>query len=170
MKKITLFTNDAYEGYYDDLRQELLADGLDEYEADIHISHYMDDDRYDIADALTRLQYDINADILCVGDLGLWHGRAGGYRFFDKWQDILDIANGYITLYIENGCLRARDVHHDGVNYYSFYIIKRGGIALDNLVDDIYEGRHISAGRLYYCCRSLGKAILDRMKAGKWWE
>lgn len=154
-----LFTNDYTHETHDEYRADFAEQGYTEEEIEDIIAYdIIEKERNNLANMLESIEGE--ESILCLGDLGLWNGRAYGYRTIARWADILDIACGHIEFYLENGCLRAKDSHHDGTNYYSFYIIKdENSEAFENLIDDIYNGKRITKSRLYYNCRSLGREL-----------
>lgn len=157
MKRL-LFTNDPYHNTYIEMASYLQEyeemseeEALQEVYSDIDLES---DEFHNLLKAM-----DNGEKILCIGNLGLWNGRASGYREFDNWEDVAYIGHGYIEFYIENGCFRAIDRHHDGTNYYTFYIVKEdaGYDSYNNLLDAIYEGKQILPNQIYRNCRSLGK-------------
>ena len=61
--------------------------------------------------------------LLCIADLGLWHGRRAAYKQIgSSLADVFrDTAIDTCTFYVDkNGDVRAENVHHDGANYYLY--------------------------------------------------
>lgn len=85
-----------------------------------------------------RIHLDIQYDqpIIIIGDLGLWNGRAHGYKDISSGniKDCLysdtDMTEWYLD---EKGDLRAEAAHHDGTNYYLYRVFK------DNVTEDQIE-------------------------------
>lgn len=108
-------------------------------------------------DEKSNLDIDVGSDIIVIGDLGLWNGRVLGYKMLgsNNLKDCVDAAtDGYIDWYEEDGEVKIRNAHHDGVNYLTFrawkedarpisrdvllYMIRTAtGEARDNLWEDI---------------------------------
>lgn len=69
--------------------------------------------------------------IICVGDLGLWRGRASGIYKNGDLKEVADCLRFFcdgmseLTIYVDGkGELRSRETHHDGTNYYWFRAFK----------------------------------------------
>ena len=94
-----------------------------------------------------RIHLDIQFDqpIIIIGDLGLWNGRAHGYKDIPSGniKDCLysdtDMTEWFID---EHGDLRAEAAHHDGTNYYLYRVFKDNVTEeqIENFKDKIYHG------------------------------
>jgi len=70
-----------------------------------------------------------NKKILVVASLGLWYGRKEAKRIFNNLQDILfKCFEDVNALYFEkkNSTLTLRATHHDGENFFKFYVLDHG--------------------------------------------
>lgn len=117
--------------------EEPLPDNEMSEEIDFFNSLHLDDE------ALNLKEIVLPEDILCIADLGLWNGRASGYRIIDKFVDIFDLSADFCRWFVDLwGNVRAQGVHHDGSNSYLFRMWKPGTSdeARENLLDKIYEG------------------------------
>lgn len=106
----------------------------------------------------------IDGSIICIADLGLWDGRKDGYKILgNSINTIFDINSrgfDYAEFYGDGKDIRAKEVHHDGTNYYLFRVI-RSGRDIDKLLEAIYAGEIISRQKLNYYTRSLYKDVAD---------
>lgn len=157
----TVFTNDPCHDVYDEMREYLTQyEDMTEEEAWQEVYADIDFNFDEFRDTLKAMNIaNFGGKILCLGDLGLWNGRISGYREFDNWEDIVYVANGDIEFYLENGCMKAVDRHHDGTNHYTFYIVKDSAdvYSYQEFLGDIVDGKYISPSRLYRYCRSFGR-------------
>ena len=120
-----------------DFDEEPLTDYKMHEEIEYVNSTYLDDERA----VLERIA--LPEDILCIADLGLWNGRASGYRIIDKFVDIFDLSADFCRWFVDLwGNVRAQGVHHDGSNSYLFRMWMPGTSdeARENLLDKIYMG------------------------------
>ena len=101
-----------------------------EYDEAIRQAYELNDDY--LGDERTNLDIELHREIIAIGDLGLWNGRASGYKEIKgtNVNDCLDTSitcGDYLTWYVDElGDLRCNDVHHDGTNYYMFRVFKPG--------------------------------------------
>lgn len=111
--------------------------------------HYLDDEYY-------NLDKRIEEKILLIANLGLWTGRAAGYKIIKSknLKDILNIEDSYFEIYGDGKNIRAFGVHHDGTNYYLYRAI-RNGRDIDKLLTAIYNGETITPAKLNYYTRSI---------------
>ena len=96
-------------------------------------------------DEHANLNKPLDGRIICLASLGLWSGRAQGYRMMgDNLNEILDAGQGdYYEVYQEDGNIKARDAHHDGTNYYTFRMIRPfvSEASLDRFLCKVYDGK-----------------------------
>ena len=110
--------------------------------------NYLDDEQYNLNKCL-------DGDILVIGNIGRWNGRANGYKILNNnLKNILNILDDYIEFYGDGREIRATGCHHDGTNYYLFRQLRPGRNPAA-LLDDIYNGREISAQKLNYYTKSI---------------
>lgn len=62
--------------------------------------------------------------------------------------------------YFDGHNVRCIDHHHDGTNHYLYREIREGR-NIDNLLNDIYNGKEITKSRLNYYTRSLGHYVKE---------
>ena len=134
------------------------------YEMDERIEetngYYLEDER----DNLRAIN--LPDSILCIGDLGLWNGRVGGYREIDDLEDCfystlrgISYCEWYVDAY---GNLRGNECHHDGTNHYLYRMWKPETTddQRENLLYKIYRGKATMADITRYTVR-LGDYIGD---------
>ena len=93
-------------------------------EGDKPISDFIADTLQDYFDDEMMNLYNIVEDngIICIADLGLWHGRRSAcngedwYRLTDAIKAVACGCNGYTKIYVEDGDLTIEIAHHDGTN------------------------------------------------------
>ena len=101
---------------------------------------YLDDERM-------NLDIEISQPIVAIADLGLWNGRFSGYKELNS-RNIKDCLNGfgsceYHEWYLdEDGDLRCKAIHHDGVNYilYRAYRDDVSDEQIEEFQSKIYNG------------------------------
>lgn len=88
---------------------------------------------YDVYDLLESAWEDLfysndeRADIIVIGDLGFWDGRAVGYKELSNMQDCFRGDCDFSTWFIdEHKNLRYEGMHHDGTNHYLYRRWKDG--------------------------------------------
>lgn len=109
---------------------------------------YLDDER-------ANLNKQLDGDLLIMGDLGLWNGRANGYKIARaNLNAIFDICDDLTEFYADGREIRATGCHHDGRNYYLFRAA-RPGRDIDKLFNALYNGEYISPQKLNYYTRSI---------------
>ena len=111
-------------------------------------------------------QYNLNKEvdgrILIIADLGLWNGRKDGYKILGT--NIKEIFNinprgfDYAEFYGDGYNIRATEHHHDGTNHYLYRIIREDR-NIQNLLDDIYDGKEYTMKKLNYYTKSLYKDV-----------
>lgn len=108
--------------------------------------------------------YYVGYKILAVASLGLWNGRRTAYKFFDSLEDILSSDCDFCEWYCDTQ-LRFKGSHHDGNNYYAYYLFKGDSDECYNtegaqkFLDDLYYGNPISKARWYKYTRSIAPYI-----------
>lgn len=81
-------------------------------------------------------------NILIIASLGLWTGRCSAYKVINNnnLNSILTQSQGdCYEVYYDGYNVRAKDIHHDGTNYYTFRLIK-DNVNIDNLLEKLYNG------------------------------
>ena len=160
MKKHIIWSNMNLdiEDWRDGYQEYLEYNGFDE-------RHNNDDDLYKwmcdtneecIYDERANLDKVVDGRILVIGDIGRWNGRVSGYKIIDSGniKDILYSECDYVEWYGDGYNIRSIDIHHDGINYAEYRVIRKDR-NIENLLDDIYDGKEISRAKLNYYTRSL---------------
>lgn len=129
---------------FEDWRNDLQEQYPDESE-DKLISRMYDINREYLDDERVNLDIQLSQSIIVIGDLGLWNGRANGYKIIDSGniKDCLysecDMNEWYVD---KNGDFRCTAVHHDGRNHYLYRTFKPTATEtqIENLKNKIYMG------------------------------
>lgn len=96
---------------------------------------YLDDER-------CNLNIQLDCPIIVIADLGLWHGRASGYREIESGnvRDCLYSGRSieYSTWFVDDlGDLRCTAIHHDGMNHLLYRVYKEN--ATDAQIERLKE-------------------------------
>jgi hypothetical protein len=118
-------------------------------------AEYLDDERM-------NLNKVVDGRILVIADLGLWNGRRSAYKIVGSGniKDILGYTYDYAEFYSDGYNIRGTECHHDGVNFYEYRIIREDR-NIENLLNDIYDGKEITRQKLNYYTKSLHKAVAE---------
>lgn len=131
-------------------------DALEEYMIETNDSYLGDEEM--------NLNKELEGRILCIADLGLWDGRKSGYKILGtNINNIFDINSqgfDYAEFYGDGYNIRAKEIHHDGTNFYLYRVIRENR-NIENLLDAIYNGEEISKSKLNYYTRSLYKDVAN---------
>lgn len=151
MKGYTIWSNYIDSDYYAELMEEAEAN-------DFNGEAYL----YDLLESIIDLN-DCKAEVLAIGDLGLWSGRVTGYKELNNYEDIFYSDDAYYQEFTVDryGNLRGRATHHDGTNYYLFREWKDGlsWEQKDNFLDKIYRGKATKKDISRYT-KAIGKEII----------
>lgn len=164
MKKHIIWSNMNLDikDWRDDYKEYLEDNGFDKY-------HDNDDDLYTwmmkindeyLNDEIWNLDKVVDGRILVIADLGLWYGRKPAYRIIDSGnaKDILSFTYDYAEFYGDGYNIRGTEVHHDGTNHYLYRVIREDR-NIQNLLDDIYDGKEYTMKKLNYYTKSLYKDV-----------
>lgn len=149
MKQFTIWSNYPGSDYYIDLMQEAESEDFDA-EAEL----------YSRLDDLVDFNQS-SADLIVLGDLGLWNGRAHGYKEYAELADCFRCGFEYAEWSIDqHNNLRCRTSHHDGTNYYLFREWKENlsEEQKNNFLEKLYAGAATSRDITRYT-RSIGAKI-----------
>ena len=112
-------------------------------------------------DERANLNKKIDGRILVLGDIGRWDGRVNGYKILDdNISSILETDCDYCEWYSDGYNIKFKGIHHDGVNYAKYRVIREDR-NIHNLLDDIYNGKEISRKKLNYYTRSLHPYVAE---------
>ncbi len=134
MKKI-IWTNDVcLEDYEDYFREEGIMDE-EEKMKEMYLLNELDFEA-----EMMNLDIKLPGKILVIACLGLWNGRRSGYKIMgNNLNEILTISIGDLyEVYFDGHNIKAKDNHHDGINYYEFRLI-RNDRNIDILLEKIYN-------------------------------
>ena len=98
-----------------------------------------------LLDERENLNIQLPRSIIIIGDLGLWNGRAHGYKMIESGniKDCLysdcDMNEWYVDKF---GDLRCTAIHHDGTNHYLYRAFKDNvtDSQIERLQEKIYNG------------------------------
>lgn len=129
---------------FEDWRNDLQEQYPDESE-DKLISRMYEINREYLDDERVNLDIQLSQSIIVIGDLGLWNGRANGYKIIESGniKDCLysdcDMNEWYVD---KNGDFRCTAIHHDGRNHYLYRTFKPTvtEAQIENLKNKIYMG------------------------------
>lgn len=160
MKKHIIWSNMNLdiEDWRDAYKEYLEENGFDE-------RHDNDDDLYKwmmetndeyLGDEQMNLDKVVEGRILVIADLGLWDGRKSAYKIVGSGniKDILSFTYDYAEFYGDGYNIRGTEVHHDGINRFLYRVIREDR-NVNNLLDEIYNGKEISKSKLNYYTKSL---------------
>ena len=167
MQKHTIWSNlnlnidDWRDGYKEWLEINDIDDRDPDDENDIRDWMYETNAEY-LMDEELNLDKETDGRILVIADLGLWNGRKQGYKIlpYRNLKYILEYRYDYAEFYGDGKDIRAKEIHHDGTNYYLYRVIRENR-DIDKLLDAIYDGEEISSQKLNYYTRSLYKDVAD---------
>ena len=128
----------------DDWRDDLKAEYPDASDDEL-ISKMYDINSDYLDDTRANLDIQLSQRIIVIGDLGLWNGRAHGYKMIesgnikDCFYSDCDMNEWYVD---KLGDLRCTAVHHDGRNYYLYRVFKDGvtDSQIERLQEKLYDG------------------------------
>jgi hypothetical protein len=128
----------------DDWRDDLKAEYPDASDDEL-ISKMYDINSDYLDDTRANLDIQLSQRIIVIGDLGLWNGRAHGYKMIesgnikDCFYSDCDMNEWYVD---KLGDLRCTAVHHDGRNYYLYRAFKDGvtDSQIERLQEKLYDG------------------------------
>lgn len=130
-KERIIFDNYDMESYFEDVKQCLIDSGEEFDDDEVYYN------AYDICDmdfqmALEDLKrFFEDKEIICFGNVGLWHGVYDGGKIFDDFEKAFwDMTKDcdYFKIYDENGHLFIHCSHHDGSNNFEIKILNKNGI------------------------------------------
>lgn len=132
--------------------KEVTDEEITEYKADMY-QDYFDDE-------VCNLNVKLDGRVLAIANLGLWNGRAQGYKIGKaNLNEVMTIGTeDYIDVYFDGYNIHKTAWHHDGTNYLTFREIREER-NIDNLLDKIYNGEEVTRAMLNYYTKSLAPYI-----------
>lgn len=163
--KTILWSNeyDSIQAIYDDLKSENYYE-LEETEL-WDLAHEYNNENLD--DLRMELDYEVDERIITIADLGLWDGRRQAYKTGTyNLSSVLYSEHDTLTIGLDAYNLVGREVHHDGVNYYTYRMLKPNlsKEQVDNFYDLLYNGKATRKHITYYT-KSL-KPYIDKIFHG----
>lgn len=143
MKKI-IWTNDVcLEDYEDYFREEGIVDEEEKMKKMYLLNEL------DFETEMMNLDIELPGKILVIASLGLWNGRRSGYKIMgNNLNEILTASIGDLyEVYFDGHNIKAKDVHHDGTNYYEFRLIRNDrniNILLEKIYNDDFSRQDIN--------------------------
>lgn len=111
-----------------------------------------------------NLDKQLEGEIICIADLGLWDGRHQGYKVLTRnLNDVLHFSSrgfDYAEIYADRYDIKATEHHHDGTNHYLFRML-RPNMNHDPFLKKLYDGEEITRKYLNYHTQSLRKYVAD---------
>lgn len=134
-----------------------------EYDPDDEYAIYewmMETNKEYFYDERMNLDKVVEGRILVIADLGLWNGRKPAYKIIESGniKDILGFTYDCAEFYGDGYNIRGTEVHHDGTNCYLYRVIREDR-NIQNLLDDIYDGKEYTMKKLNYYTKSLYKDV-----------
>ena len=91
-----------------------------------------------------NLDRDTAGQIIAIASLGLWSGRKTGYKIMNcNLNSVLDACGGdYLKVYTDRYDVKSVAVHHDGVNYITYRMLKPNltEVQIDNFLSKLASG------------------------------
>jgi hypothetical protein len=136
-----------------------------EYDPDDEYAIYewmMETNKEYFYDERMNLDKVVEGRILVIADLGLWNGRKSAYKIVESGniRDILGFTYDCAEFYGDGYNIRGTEAHHDGTNHYLYRVIREDR-NIQNLLDDIYDGKEYTMKKLNYYTKSLYKDVAN---------
>lgn len=94
--------------------------------------------------AFEDLDKETECKIIAIANLGLWNGRRKSYKIMNSnLNSVLDACGGdYLKVYADRHDVKSVAVHHDGVNYITYRMLKPNltEVQLDNFLNKLASG------------------------------
>ena len=95
-------------------------------------------------DELDNLDKELQGRVIAIANLGLWSGRRTGYKIMNNnLNSVLDACGGdYLKVYADRYDVKSEAVHHDGVNYITYRMLKPNlsEVQIDNFLNKLASG------------------------------
>lgn len=131
--------------------QAKLENNLREYKlsklsiSDHDINCYIEQDYSDwYSYEFDNLDKELQGRVIAIADLGLWNGRRKSYKIMNSnLNSVLDACGGdYLKVYADRYDVKSVAVHHDGVNYITYRMLKANltEVQIDNFLNKLASG------------------------------
>lgn len=91
-----------------------------------------------------NLDKELQGRVIAIADLGLWSGRRKSYKIMNSnLNSVLDACGGdYLKVYTDRYDVKSEAVHHDGVNYITYRMLKTtlSEVQIDNFLNKLASG------------------------------
>lgn len=95
-------------------------------------------------DELANLDSELQGRVIAIADTGLWNGRRKSYKIMNcNLNSVLDACGGdYLKVYTDRYDVKSVAVHHDGVNYITYRMLKPNltEVQIDNFMNKLASG------------------------------
>lgn len=131
--------------------QAKLENNLREYKlsklsiSDHDINCYIEQDYSDwYLNEFENLDKELQGRVIAIANLGLWNGRRKSYKIMNnKLNSVLNACGGdYLKVYTDRYDVKSTAVHHDGVNYITYRMLKPNlsEVQIDNFLNKLASG------------------------------
>lgn len=131
--------------------QAKLENNLREYKlsklsiSDHDINCYIEQDYSDwFSNEFENLDKELQGRVIAIASLGLWKGRRQSYKIMNNnLNSVLDACGGdYLKVYADRYDVKSEAVHHDGVNYITYRMLKPNlsEVQIDNFLNKLASG------------------------------
>lgn len=93
---------------------------------------------------LDNLDKELQGRVIAIANLGLWNGRRKSYKIMNSnLNSVLNACGGdYLKVYLDRYDVKSEAVHHDGVNYITYRMLKPNltEVQIDNFLNKLASG------------------------------
>lgn len=90
------------------------------------------------------LDKELQGRVIAIANLGLWNGRRKSYKIMNSnLNSVLNACGGdYLMVYLDRHDVKSVAVHHDGVNYITYRMLKPNltEVQIDNFLSKLASG------------------------------
>lgn len=91
-----------------------------------------------------NLDKELQGRVIAIANLGLWNGRRKSYKIMNSnLNSVLDACGGdYLKVYTDRYDVKSEAVHHDGVNYITYRMLKSNltEVQIENFLNKLASG------------------------------
>lgn len=91
-----------------------------------------------------NLDKELQGRVIAIANLGLWNGRRKSYKIMNSnLNSVLNACGGdYLKVYADRYDVKSVAVHHDGVNYITYRMLKPNlsEVQIDNFLNKLASG------------------------------
>lgn len=113
--------------------------------SDHDVNAYIEQDYSDwYLNEFENLNKELQGRVIAIANLGLWSGRRTGYKIMNNnLNSVLNACGGdYLKAYTDRYDVKSVAVHHDGVNYITYRMLKPNlsEVQIDNFLNKLASG------------------------------